>query len=77
MGSAPERLDTVLLWVRRDLRVADNPALTAALATAKNVVRCLTLAAISCVVLPMIRLAGCSTELVVLVATSADYMLSI
>eukprot|EP00891_Asterochloris_glomerata_P002034 jgi/Astpho2/2034/Aster-00531 len=31
-------LDTVLLWYRRDLRIADNPALTAALNAAKTVV---------------------------------------
>jgi len=30
---------TVLLWLRRDLRVADNPALLAALQTAAVVVR--------------------------------------
>jgi hypothetical protein len=32
------RFDTVLVWLRRDLRVADNPALTAALQIAKQVV---------------------------------------
>lgn len=32
---------TVLLWLRRDLRVADNPALLAALQTAAVVVRLL------------------------------------
>ena len=34
-----KQLDTVLVWFRRDLRVADNPALTAALQAAKTVVR--------------------------------------
>ncbi len=33
-----KQLDTVLVWFRRDLRVADNPALTAALQAAKTVV---------------------------------------
>lgn len=32
------RFDTVIVWLRRDLRVADNPALTAALQIAKQVV---------------------------------------
>ena len=33
-----KQLDTVLVWFRRDLRVADNPALTAALHAARTVV---------------------------------------
>ncbi|KAK9817351.1 hypothetical protein WJX74_009833 [Apatococcus lobatus] len=33
-----KQLDTVLVWFRRDLRVADNPALTAALQAAKTVI---------------------------------------
>ena len=30
--------DVVVLWLQRDLRLHDNPALTAALVTAKRVV---------------------------------------
>lgn len=40
-ASAPAeqpKIDTAILWCRRDLRVTDNPALTAALHLAKNVV---------------------------------------
>ncbi len=37
-NEADKQLDTVLVWFRRDLRVADNPALTAALQAAKTVV---------------------------------------
>lgn len=33
------QLGTVLLWFRRDLRVADNPALCAAVQAARYVVR--------------------------------------
>jgi hypothetical protein len=36
-GPAP-KLERVLVWLRRDLRVDDNPALTAALQIAKQVV---------------------------------------
>lgn len=32
------QFDTVLLWFRRDLRIADNPALVAALQRSLNVV---------------------------------------
>lgn len=32
-----------VLWLRRDLRVADNPALVAALQAAVTVVRCLNM----------------------------------
>ena len=38
-GSGQAKLDTVILWCRRDLRVTDNTALTAALQLGKNVVR--------------------------------------
>ncbi|KAK9859773.1 hypothetical protein WJX84_001839 [Apatococcus fuscideae] len=37
-NEADKQLDTVLVWFRRDLRVADNPALTAALQAAKTVI---------------------------------------
>ena len=42
----------VLLWLRRDLRVADNPALIAALQTGAVVVR-------SCVLCPRCSQASC------------------
>lgn len=35
----PTKLRRVLVWFRRDLRVADNPALVAALQMAEEVVR--------------------------------------
>lgn len=39
-ASAPPRLyDTAIIWFRRDLRVDDNPALLAALSSARSVVR--------------------------------------
>lgn len=38
-GAAPHIAGTVLLWFRRDLRIADNPALIAALQTGATVVR--------------------------------------
>lgn len=38
-GAAPHIAGTVLLWFRRDLRIADNPALIAALQTGAAVVR--------------------------------------
>jgi deoxyribodipyrimidine photolyase len=34
-----QKLETAILWCRRDLRVTDNPALNAALQLAKRVVR--------------------------------------
>ena len=34
-----KKLETALLWCRRDLRVTDNPALNSALALAEHVVR--------------------------------------
>ena len=34
-----QKLETAILWCRRDLRVTDNPALNAALQLAKKVVR--------------------------------------
>ena len=43
LGSMPafHKVPTALLWLRRDLRVADNPALVAALQGAVQVVRAL------------------------------------
>lgn len=35
----PAKLPRVLVWFRRDLRLDDNPALTAALEAAEEVVR--------------------------------------
>lgn len=39
LAPEPPKVETALLWCRRDLRVTDNPALHAALQLAKNVVR--------------------------------------
>jgi deoxyribodipyrimidine photolyase len=41
-----QKLETAILWCRRDLRVTDNPALNAALQLAKRVVR--TRVALTC-----------------------------
>lgn len=53
MPPATNKVPTALLWLRRDLRVADNPALVAALQGAFQVVRhhLLACAATPCVVL--------------------------
>ncbi len=53
MPPATNKVPTALLWLRRDLRVADNPALVAALQGAFRVVRhhLLACAATPCVVL--------------------------
>ena len=36
----PQRMQRVIVWLRHDLRVSDNPALAAALQIANEVVRC-------------------------------------
>jgi len=42
-GATIPRLPRIIMWFRRDLRVEDNPALTAALDLAEEVVRFLFL----------------------------------
>ena len=38
-AASEKQFDKVIVWFRRDLRVDDNPALCAAIHSAKNVVR--------------------------------------